>query len=69
MMKMRINIEFSSMDGIGPKAWDRDESNLAMHSYHPHPAQHHVVIRKPVNELLKEDADGSQSDAGKQQKE
>jgi hypothetical protein len=57
MMRKRINIDFSSMAGLGPKAWDRDESRVAMHTAHPHRSKkHHSKTHRPLPDALKEDA-------------
>ncbi len=40
-MKIRIKMDMSNMSGIGPKAWDRDESPVTMHTVHPHHDEHH----------------------------
>jgi hypothetical protein len=45
MMRKRINIGFSSMTGFGPKAWDRDESKVSMHTVHSHNGKQHHVTR------------------------
>ena len=39
MIIKRINIEWSSMTGLGPAAWNRDHHILTMHT--PHHAKDH----------------------------
>ena len=69
-MKIRINIGFSSMDGIGPKAWDRDESIPAMHNRHPHDeTRQHMMLRKSVTETPKGDVKIPQPEMNKQHEE
>ena len=42
-MKKRINIQWTSMTGMGPRAWDRDEEHLSIHVPHEHHEEHHIV--------------------------
>ena len=47
MKKKNVSIEWSSMSGMGPRAWDRDEARLSIHESHEHPSEkHHIVYRQ-----------------------
>lgn len=50
-MKKLISIDFRSMAGLGPKAWDRDDSRLSMHTSHPHHEKHpHLAQEKSTRQ-------------------
>lgn len=49
-MKKRISMEMVNMTGFGPKAWDRDEERLNMHTHHPEEEDH---THKPGAECRK----------------
>lgn len=44
-MIIKTDIKWSSMSGIGPKAWDRDEQHMEFPMAHHHEAEHHHALK------------------------